>query len=246
VRESSETHCGGISSNSVTPKAIGVPTLSREAEDWIFCLRDGRSVRLPPEIVGSHKVRSKLPLPPFRVGEAIEQHENNLTLVMEEDGSMRPSAERQAYGQGSESGGKEVVAFEEIHFDTWEDRSLGDDGLYFESKGDDFAENQVQFGVDLFGWGSEKAPLEVEPLAMIVVPHSPRCDDRWLDITKVGINKNQLGSYRILRLLRKCGGHLMRDLKTEWRSYFWKLRLDAIKGLMLIRERKKVLVQDKD
>ena len=151
---------------------------------------------------------------------------------MEEDGSMRPSAERQDYGQGSDSGGKEIVVFVELHSNTWEDRSLRDDGLYIESKGDEFAENQAQTGVELLGWDFEDALMEVEPLAMVAEPHSPGCDAGMFDKIEVGN--------------RQKSWHLMRDLKTEWRSYFLKSRLDAIKGTMLIRERKKVLVQGKN
>ena len=131
---------------------------------------------------------------------------NCFTLVMEEDGSMRPSAERQDYGQGSDSGGKKIVVFVELHSNTWEDRSLRDEGLYIEFKGDCLAGTlRMPFWRwNLWPWLRSLTHLGVMLGRLIKL--------RW------GIDKNQLGSYKILRLLGKFWGHLMRDLKTEWRS----------------------------
>ena len=147
--------------------------LSREAEDWIFQLRDGRSVRLPLQFVGCQRGRLELPLPPFRVGEAIAQLGDSLTLVMEDDGSVRPSVENHSSVLGSEAGGKEFVIFEDMESENWEDRSLGDEDEHWEVKGDELFINQVHSGEALLDWDSDEAPLEVEPLARIEVSHSP-------------------------------------------------------------------------
>ena len=166
---------------------------------------------------------------------------NCFTLVMEEDGSMRPSAERQDYGQGSDSGGKKIVVFVELHSNTWEDRSLRDDGLYIESKGDEFAENQAQTGVELLGWDFEDALMEVEPLAMVAEPHSPGCDAGTFDKIEVGNRQKSAWLLQNLKVVGKVLGASYEGFEDRVEK-FLKSRLDAIKGTMLIRERKKVLV----
>ncbi len=167
----------GIESISQIPSTSevfqGTGTVSREAEDWICQLRDGRSVRLPPEFVGSHRGRSEVYLPPFSVGETIDQLGDSFTLVMEDDGSVRQSVENLKAVVGSESGGKELVIFEEMEPENWEDRSFGNDEVHWEVKGDELLVNQVHSGEALLSWDSDEAPLEVVPLARIEVSHSP-------------------------------------------------------------------------
>lgn len=176
----------GSSSFSVVPQESGVPTLSREAEDWIFQLRDGRSVRLPSEVMGSHMLRLESTLPSFSVGEPIKLHTNKFSLVMEEDGSVRPSTETLGMGKVTISSGSELVVFEEDDAETWENNSTGDDGLLVESQGLDFDKNQGQPGMELLGWDFEEAPLVVEPLAMVVEPSSPGNDPGLLDNIVMG------------------------------------------------------------
>ena len=89
-----------------------VTDVPAEAEDWFLQLRNGKSVHLSPEVVGSHKFRSESLLPPFSVGEPLEIPAN-ISLVMEEDGSVRPFAKSQVMGQVSASGGSEMVVYEE-------------------------------------------------------------------------------------------------------------------------------------
>jgi hypothetical protein len=92
---------------------------------------------------------------------------------MEDDGSVRPSVENHTAVLGSESGGKELVIFEDVESKNWEDRSLGDEDVHWEVKGDELLVNQVHSGEALLSWDSDEAPLEVVPLARIEVSHSP-------------------------------------------------------------------------
>ena len=157
-----------ISQTPATTEVLqGTGAVSREVEDWIFQLRDGRLVRLPPEFVGSHQGRSVVSLPTFRVGEKIAQLGDSMTLVMEDDGSVRPTVENHTAVLGLDSGGKELVIFEEVESENGEDRRLGDEDEHWEIKGDELLVNQVHTGEALLSWYSDEAPLEVVPLARI-------------------------------------------------------------------------------
>jgi hypothetical protein len=153
----------------------GTDAVSREAEDWILQLRDGGSVRLPPEFVGSHRGRSEFAIPPFRVGETIAQFGDSLTLVMEADGSVRQLVDNHTVRMGSELGGKELATLEDMESENWEDRSLGDDDDegHWEVKGDELLVNPVHSGEAILSWDSDEAPLEVVPLARIEASYSP-------------------------------------------------------------------------
>lgn len=50
---------------STTSLELEAQSLSMDAEDWIFQLRDGRSVHHPAEIVGSPKFKLGVSLPLF-------------------------------------------------------------------------------------------------------------------------------------------------------------------------------------
>ncbi|GMY26766.1 phosphoenolpyruvate carboxylase 4-like isoform X2 [Fagus crenata] len=88
---------------------------------------------------------------------------------MEDDGSVKPSVENHTAVLGSESGGKELVIFEDVESENGEDRCLGDEDVHWEVKGDELLVNQVHFGEALLSWDSDEAPLEVVPLARIEV-----------------------------------------------------------------------------
>jgi hypothetical protein len=175
-QSSGEGSIMGLSSCADGSPLTAAPACSSEAEDWFLQLRHGRTVRLPPEVVGSHVYRPEPFLPPCSVGEPLEIPANTISLVMEEDGSVRPLAETQVMGQTSATGESEMVVYEEDDSDTWENTSIGANGLLVESQGFDLEENPGQAGVELLEWDYEEAPLSVEPLAMVVEPPSPKSD----------------------------------------------------------------------
>jgi hypothetical protein len=88
---SSEVFSEGKASRADDFQVTDVPV---EAKDWFLQLRNGKSVRLPHEVVCSHKFRLESLLPPFSVGEPLKIPAN-ISLVMEENGSVRPFAESQ-------------------------------------------------------------------------------------------------------------------------------------------------------
>ena len=165
--------------------------------DLFLQLRNGRSVRLPPEVVGSQPI-----LPLFSVGEPLDIPANNFSLVMEEDGSMRPSAVSQVMGQVAASGDSELVVYEEDDADTWENTSIGVDDQIVESQGFDFADNPGHSEVELIGWDYEETPLTVEPLAMVVEPISLKSD---LGVMIRGVKGKKPKSDWLLQNLKAVG-----------------------------------------
>uniref|UniRef100_A0A2N9EHM0 Reverse transcriptase domain-containing protein n=1 Tax=Fagus sylvatica TaxID=28930 RepID=A0A2N9EHM0_FAGSY len=132
---SSEVFSEGKASRADDFQVTDVPV---GAKDWFLQLRNGKSVRLPHEVVCSHKFRLESLLPPFSVG-------NELGLGI---------------------GGSEMVVYEEDDSVSQKNTSMGVDGLVAESQGFDFVENPGHPEVELIGWDYEEAPLSVEPLAM--------------------------------------------------------------------------------
>ncbi len=76
--------------------------LSQGAKDWIFQLRDGRSVRLPPDFVGNPTFRSVSPLPSFQVDEEIILPLVSQYLLRREMAQCEPPQRYRAWSQNHE------------------------------------------------------------------------------------------------------------------------------------------------
>jgi hypothetical protein len=105
-------------------------------------------------------------------------------------------------GQVLASGEFELVVYEEDDSGTWENTSMGVDGQIAESQGFNFEENPGYLGVELLGWDYEEAPLNVEPLTMVVEPPSLKSD---LGVMHRGVKGKKVKFDWLLQNLKAVG-----------------------------------------